>query len=73
MANYDFANCELSTEELEAIAAGGWFGDAVNWVGHELNSFFTNPVTVAIGASLLILGGIATGSGGGTGTGYKQN
>jgi hypothetical protein len=23
MANYDFANCELSTEELEAIAAGG--------------------------------------------------
>jgi hypothetical protein len=66
--NDDFANCELSTEELDTIAAGGWFGDAVNWVGHELNSFFTNPVTVGIGAGLLVIGGIVTGA-----TAHKQN
>jgi hypothetical protein len=33
--NADFANCELSIEELEAIAAGGFFGDAWKFVKHE--------------------------------------
>jgi hypothetical protein len=33
--NVDFANCELSIEELEAIAAGGWFSSAVHWVKSE--------------------------------------
>ena len=36
-SNDDFANCELSTEELEAIAAGwpSWVHSAVNFVEHE--------------------------------------
>jgi len=33
--NDDFANCELSTEELDAIAAGGWFSSVVHFVEHE--------------------------------------
>ena len=33
--NADFSNCELSIEELEAIAAGGWFSSAVHWVENE--------------------------------------
>jgi hypothetical protein len=36
--NHDFANRELSIEELEAIAAGGWFSSALHWVGHEASS-----------------------------------
>jgi hypothetical protein len=31
----DFANRELSIDELDAIAAGGWFSSAVHWVSHE--------------------------------------
>ena len=34
----DFANRELSIEELEAIAAGGFFGDAWNFVKHEASA-----------------------------------
>jgi len=36
--NNDFASRELSIEELEAIAAGGWFSSALHWVGHEAKS-----------------------------------
>lgn len=36
--NNDFANRELSIEELDAIAAGGWFSSAIHWVGHEASS-----------------------------------
>jgi hypothetical protein len=34
----DFANRELSIEELEAVAAGGFFGDAWNFVKHEASA-----------------------------------
>jgi hypothetical protein len=33
--NNDFANRELAIDELDAIAAGGWFSSAVHWVSHE--------------------------------------
>ena len=33
--NDDFSNRELSIEELEAIAAGGWLSSVVNFVEHE--------------------------------------
>ena len=33
--NNDFENRELSIEELEAIAAAGWLGDAWHWVEHK--------------------------------------
>jgi hypothetical protein len=32
--NEDFANCELSIEELEAIAAGGLW----SWIKHEVSA-----------------------------------
>jgi hypothetical protein len=34
----DFASRELSIEELEAIAAGGWFSSAVHWVKKEVTA-----------------------------------
>jgi hypothetical protein len=34
-ANDDFANCELSIEELEAIAAGG-FWSTLKHIGHDI-------------------------------------
>ena len=35
--NDTFANCELSIEELEAIAAGNFLGDFGRWVKREVN------------------------------------
>ena len=46
----DFANRELSIEELEAIAAGGFFGDAWKFVKHEASvvaHFFEKPAVLA--------------------------
>ena len=37
MTNDDLTNRELSIEELEAIAAGNWLGDAYRWVKHEVS------------------------------------
>ena len=37
LSTNDLANRELSIEELEAIAAGNWLGDAVRFVGHEID------------------------------------
>ncbi len=34
----DIANRELSIEELDAIAAGGFFGDAWHFVEHEASA-----------------------------------
>ena len=34
----DFANHELSIEQLDTIAAAGWFSSAVHWVGHEASA-----------------------------------
>jgi hypothetical protein len=66
--NDDFANRELSIEELDAIAGGGWFSSAVHWVEHEahsigsgLKSFFTNPVVAGIAAGIIAVGAIVTG------------
>jgi hypothetical protein len=44
--NDDFANSELSAEELEAIAAGWphWLHTAVNFVMHEVSAV-TTPVS----------------------------
>ena len=33
--NGDFENRELSIEELDAIAAGGWLSDALHYVEHK--------------------------------------
>ncbi|MBR1157033.1 hypothetical protein [Bradyrhizobium sp. JYMT SZCCT0428] len=61
--NDDFANGELSIDELDAIAGGGWFSRAVHWVGHEVKSIVTNRVVVGIAAGVVIVGAIATGGG----------
>jgi hypothetical protein len=36
--NDDFANRELSIEELEAIAAGNFLGSALSWVKKEVKA-----------------------------------
>ena len=56
-SNDDFANCELSGEELEAIAAGISLGHFIHSIGHELNAFFTNPVVAGIAGALVLIGG----------------
>jgi hypothetical protein len=65
--NDDFANRELSIEELEAIAGGHWWNTAVHWIEHESNSigssvksFFENPVVASLALTLVGLGGINT-------------
>lgn len=64
----DFSNRELSVEELDAIAAGGWFSSAVHWVEHEAKSFFTNPVVAGVAAGIIAVGAIVTG-----GSALRQN
>lgn len=47
----DFENRELSIEELDMVAAGGWFSSIVHGVDH----FFHNPTVLkvlAVGASI---------------------
>lgn len=45
--NDDFSNYELSIEELEAIAAGSWLGDAWKWVKHEASTIVHDAAVVA--------------------------
>jgi hypothetical protein len=64
LSTNDFANRELSIEELEAIAAGGFFGDAWNFVKHEATAvahFFEKPAvyTTLATIGLTFLGGWA--------------
>jgi hypothetical protein len=61
--NDNSANCELSMEQLDNIAGGGWFSSAVHFVEHGLKSIFTNPVAAGIGAGFVVLGAILTGGG----------
>jgi hypothetical protein len=76
--NDDFANRELSIEELEAIAAGGWLGRAWHWVEHEAGKVW-DGVTSPSGQAVLSIGAIVLGilgGGGGSGNGgstLKQN
>ncbi|SFO97559.1 hypothetical protein SAMN05216330_105188 [Bradyrhizobium sp. Ghvi] len=65
-------NCELSMEELDNVAGGGWFGSLVHSIEHGLKSFFTNPVVAGIAAGVILVGGIVTGAGGGGGGGSNM-
>jgi hypothetical protein len=57
-ANDDFANCELSAEELDAIAAGWSLGGLVNSIESGLKSFFTNPGVAGLAGGFVIAGAI---------------
>ena len=63
--NDNSVNCELSMEQLDNVAGGGWFSSFVHSVEHGLKSFFTNPVVAGIAAGVILVGGIVTGAGGG--------
>ena len=58
--NDDFANCELSAEELEAIAAGWGLDGVLHSIEKDLTSFFTNPVVAGVGGGFVIAGAIGT-------------
>ncbi|MBC9878644.1 hypothetical protein G8O24_14985 [Bradyrhizobium sp. INPA01-394B] len=60
----NIANCELSMEQLDGVAGGGWFGSLVHSIEHGLKSFFTNPVVAGIAAGVILVGGIVTGGAG---------
>ena len=47
MTDNDLTNRELSIEELEAIAAGNWLGDAFRWVKHEAVAFANHAESYA--------------------------
>ena len=59
-ATNDFANYELSIEELEAIAAGGWFGRALHAVEHAAADVW-HAVESPTGAAVLGIVGAVTG------------
>jgi len=59
----NIADHELSMEQLDGVAGGGWFGSLVHSIEHGLKSFFTNPVVAGIGAGFVVLGAILTGGG----------
>jgi hypothetical protein len=42
--NEEISNRELSIEELDAIAAGGWLGDAYRWVKHEVKDYVHDKI-----------------------------
>jgi hypothetical protein len=58
MTNDDFANRELSIEELEAIAGGGWFHSFVHGVEHVASEVWHAVTSPSGGAVLGIIGGI---------------
>jgi hypothetical protein len=60
--NDDFANCELSAEELDAVAAGFSLGGLIHSVEHGLKSFFTNPVVAKVAFAIVAAGAIVTGA-----------
>jgi len=50
MTNIDLTNCELSIDELDAIAAGGFLGDLMNAIKHDVSVLFNavaHPVKTA--------------------------
>jgi len=53
--NNDFANCELSIEELEAIAAGGFWSTLKHVVSTVAHDVFIGSV-VAVAAAGVTLG-----------------
>ncbi|MGZ4789017.1 MAG: hypothetical protein ACXWIS_20725 [Burkholderiales bacterium] len=71
-SNDDFANCELSAEELDAVAAGWGLGSIVHSIEHGLKSFFTNPVVAGIAAGIVLVGAFVAGGGGGSSTKQQQ-
>jgi hypothetical protein len=78
MMNDHFANRELSIEELEAIAGGGWFHSfihGVEHVGSEVWHAIKSPDGSAV-MNILGLGlgvaGLIVGAGGGSNTGNKM-
>ena len=56
--NDDFANCELSAEELDAVAAGwpSWVHSAVHGIENGVISFFTNAKVSASVAFVAAVG-----------------
>jgi hypothetical protein len=67
-ANNEFANRELSIDELDAIAGGNFLGDVWNKiesgahaVTSEVKSIFGNPAWASVAAGIIIVGGIVTG------------
>lgn len=73
----DFADRELSLDELETIAAGWphWVHSIVHGiesaehsVASGLKSFFTNPVVAGVAGAIIGIGAIITG-----GNALKQN
>ena len=61
-ANDDFANCELSIEELEAIAAGG-FWSTLKHIASDVG-IVAGKIGVGVAIGLGIFGGVSLALGG---------
>jgi hypothetical protein len=61
--NDDFANCDLSAQELETIAAGwpNWVHSALHAVERGVTSFVNNPVGAAVVKDAVIVGVLVAG------------
>lgn len=67
----DGANFELSIEQLDEVAGGGWFSSVTHWIGkeihdagHAIGKFLTNPVVAGIAAGIVAVGAFVVGGGG---------
>ena len=62
--NDDFANCELSAEQLDAVAAGwpSWVHSAVHGIENGVISFFTNAKVSAGVALVFSVGAVVVGA-----------
>jgi hypothetical protein len=58
--NEEFANCELSIEELDGVAGGGWFSRALHAVEHAAVDVW-HVVESPGGAAVLGIVGAVTG------------
>jgi hypothetical protein len=69
----DGANFELTIDQLDEVAGGGFFSSIGHFisheahvVGHAVGDFFKNPAVATIAAGIILVGGIVTGAGGST-------
>ncbi|WP_375310362.1 hypothetical protein WHZ77_24810 [Bradyrhizobium sp. A5] len=61
--NNDGANFELSIEQLDEVAGGGWFSSATHWLGNQIHDAgqaigkFLSSTPVAVIAGIFVGGG----------------
>jgi hypothetical protein len=59
----DATNFELSIEQLNDVAGGGWFSCMTHWIGHEANVIGSAVGKVLGSTAVAVIAGIFVGGG----------